>query len=93
MYARNEFQLLRGTVSIVALEFICSKLNKEMHLHTQNIKAFECIIRRTHGLPCFYKLALLGNFVEIPLHLIHTHWSRLNIIGMSDEKDASIEQN
>lgn len=92
VYHKKEFKNLRGVVSLTALEIIHLELAKVTSLRYENERLCHCVLRKTHGLPCAHDLEKLGPNAEIPVSLIHVHWTRLHIIEKGELKELDVRK-
>ena len=60
VYHKKEFKNQRGVVSLVALELIHSELLQVNSYEIVDDDLCGCVVRKTHGLPCFHTLANLS---------------------------------
>jgi len=85
-----EFNQLRKTVSVHALDIVLSQIKRYKHLVNSGIPLDRCTqsVRNSLGLPCLHEIAELGVNSEIPLEFVHPFWMyNTNEINIHTERN------
>ncbi|KAJ4715747.1 Calmodulin-binding transcription activator 2 [Melia azedarach] len=87
-FKHAEFKELRGFVSVNALHIILSE-SKRANSIGVDLSTCECIIRRTHGLPCAHEIAKFQRESRpIPLKSIDLYWRKLDLVPIFKNQKA-----